>query len=237
MDEKIDCRIVIDLLPSYMDGLLSDYSKQIVVEHIEKCKECKEVFETMGSDISMVQIEENNIETKKIKSFLKKTKIRNIMIGIILASIIFSIAGVSTWGWYKSEYLAATVVVPVEHIEVLEVRDNNDGTVYVKLATNTDFKVTKWKYFEDENDSENFILQAYYPKKIDVMTAQEKSYYEGYSFIIESTIIVDTEYHEFNNLTGTIPMSKGTEPQNEIAKNKIIYRGLGVDETIVIWED
>lgn len=237
MDEKIDCRIVNDLLPNYMDDLLSDYSKQIVGYHIEECKECKEAFETMGSNISMLEIEENNIETKKVKSFLKKTKNRNIMIGIILATIIFSIVGVSSWGWYKSEYLAATVVVPLDHIEVLEVRDNNNGTVYVKIATDTDYKVNSWKWFEDENDTGTIILQASYPKKIEIMTAQEKSQYEGYSLIIEATIVVDTKYHEENNSTGTYPSSKGTEPQNETDKNRIVYRGPDIDETFVIWED
>lgn len=237
MSKMFDCRIIRDLLPNYTDNLLSDYSKNIVEEHLQECKECKEYYKDMSCETSSQSIEENFIEAKKIKRFLNKIKLRNLFIGIILATIAFSIVGVSTWGWYKTEYLADNVVVPVEHVQVLDVTDNNDGTVYIKLATDTDYKVGSWKLMQDKTDLSVFILQMYHAKKADTTTEDEKAQYDGYSFILEATIVVDTNYHEENIYTGTYPSSSGTEPHNRIAKNKIVYRGLDSKEDIVVWEN
>ena len=82
-----------------------------------------------------------------------------------MAAILFSIIGVSTWGWYKTEYLANNIVVPAEYVKVIDVADNNDGTVYIKLAADTDYKVGAWKLIQDENDPSIFILQMYHAKK------------------------------------------------------------------------
>ena len=69
------------------------------------------------------------------------------------------------------------------------------------------------------------------------MTVDEKTQYDGYSFLLEGTIVVDTNYHEENIYTGTYPHSSGTEPQNKNAINKIVYRAQDSGEDIVVWEN
>ena len=41
--EKMNCDIIQDLIPSYIDGICSEASKNCVEEHIENCAECREI--------------------------------------------------------------------------------------------------------------------------------------------------------------------------------------------------
>jgi len=47
MDKKIDCEIVRDLLPSYVDGLTSGATNKAVEEHIADCTDCAEALRRM----------------------------------------------------------------------------------------------------------------------------------------------------------------------------------------------
>ncbi len=39
--KEINCNIIKDILPLYVDGVVSDDTKEIVEEHLEHCEECK----------------------------------------------------------------------------------------------------------------------------------------------------------------------------------------------------
>ena len=41
------CKLVQDLLPSYIDGVTSEDTKNFVEEHLKECKDCKKYFEEM----------------------------------------------------------------------------------------------------------------------------------------------------------------------------------------------
>lgn len=74
MSDKIQCEIVKDLLPSYVDGLVSEVTNEAVEKHIEACTECKRVLDSMRES-SKTSV--NKYDQKEI-DFLKKTRRRNI---------------------------------------------------------------------------------------------------------------------------------------------------------------
>lgn len=43
--QKIHCNIIKDLIPSYIDDLCSDESKELVEEHFKECNNCKKLYE------------------------------------------------------------------------------------------------------------------------------------------------------------------------------------------------
>ena len=45
MKEVKDCKIVQDLLPSYIDGLTNEDTNQYIEEHLKECEECKKKLE------------------------------------------------------------------------------------------------------------------------------------------------------------------------------------------------
>lgn len=48
MDREYPCDIMMDLLPGYIDGILSETGTKVVKEHLEKCGECRLSHEAMA---------------------------------------------------------------------------------------------------------------------------------------------------------------------------------------------
>ncbi len=87
------CYIVRDLLPSYIDGLVSDETKKDVGEHMEDCDDCRTQYEQMKTPIVSEAV---NTDEKEI-NFLKKIKKRTIRnITLIFAALIIGF-GVLAW--------------------------------------------------------------------------------------------------------------------------------------------
>lgn len=80
-----NCKIVQDLLPTYIENLTSEESTRFVEEHLKNCAECKTVFDNMKESIEKDEIENTEI-IKKIKKYKRKIKlIKTIFILAILA--------------------------------------------------------------------------------------------------------------------------------------------------------
>ena len=47
---RITCDVIQDLMPSYVDGILSEDSQALVKEHMEACKECRKMLEIMKEE-------------------------------------------------------------------------------------------------------------------------------------------------------------------------------------------
>ena len=46
----MDCKIILDLLPLYVDGCCSDESARLIEEHLKDCKSCRAALEAMKND-------------------------------------------------------------------------------------------------------------------------------------------------------------------------------------------
>lgn len=88
MGQKINCDIIRDLLPTYIEKMNSESSNKLIEEHLKECSECREIYEEMKKDIHIDTVP----EVKKLKSFLNKTKLAYAM--IILG--ILSAVGIAT---------------------------------------------------------------------------------------------------------------------------------------------
>ena len=73
MKNKLPCDIILDLLPSYVDGLTKDTTNEAVEEHVKECESCKRTLYSMRQP-EMVQ---TNPEEEQEINFLKKTKKRH----------------------------------------------------------------------------------------------------------------------------------------------------------------
>ena len=47
MKNKLDCEIVNDLLPSYIDKLTSEKTTEEITEHLSECESCRQVYRDM----------------------------------------------------------------------------------------------------------------------------------------------------------------------------------------------
>ena len=66
MKNNIDCRIVQDLLPLYVDGLTNEYKTNVIEEHIKECAECARSLSYMKDSNDSLNINPEEV------NFLKK---------------------------------------------------------------------------------------------------------------------------------------------------------------------
>lgn len=87
MSEKIECKIIQDLLPNYIEKLTMEETTMYIEEHLGECKECKRSLEYMQNDAISLNFEKTN--EKEIK-YLKKihNKMENLKRVLILLIII-----------------------------------------------------------------------------------------------------------------------------------------------------
>lgn len=79
MERELACDIVKDLLPLYVDGMVSDVSKKSIENHLEHCTECNEIYQNMAFHLEM---EAPPTEVSDVKRFLKKTKKMYLLYGL-----------------------------------------------------------------------------------------------------------------------------------------------------------
>ena len=68
---KITCNVVRDLIPLYVDDVLSNDSKEIVENHIAECEGCKKYYSQL-KDGATLTAERSRHDQKIIKSIIDK---------------------------------------------------------------------------------------------------------------------------------------------------------------------
>ena len=60
---KLKCSIVEDLMPLYIEDLLSEETKKEIELHLDECEDCKEVYDELKEDVNLEY--EKNIDLKE----------------------------------------------------------------------------------------------------------------------------------------------------------------------------
>jgi len=75
MKNSLDCRIVQDLLPSYVDGLTCEFTNQSVEDHLKECPECFQALQRMKADEIHGVVEKVEVDyLSKVRSKMKSWK-------------------------------------------------------------------------------------------------------------------------------------------------------------------
>jgi hypothetical protein len=95
MKQELDCMIVQDLLPNYIEKLTSDVTNHAVEEHISSCEQCNELLNIMNAEITT----KKTVPKRELK-FLKKIKLTR----LISAVSCILLALICAYMLYTSEY-------------------------------------------------------------------------------------------------------------------------------------
>ena len=101
---KISCDVIRDLLPLYVEDMLSNDSKNIVDEHIEQCESCRDELKKLSGD-EVHSCAVNQIENKSIYDSLNKIRKRisfKIQITVLISVIFTAIVAVGAWDYYDN---------------------------------------------------------------------------------------------------------------------------------------
>lgn len=85
-----NCKIIIDLLPNYIEKLTSRETNKYIQKHLKKCNKCKHILELMDSDIGEDEIEKLNMEYEA-SYFIKVGRIYSILKFIIFTILLILI--------------------------------------------------------------------------------------------------------------------------------------------------
>ena len=88
---KITCEVVKDLLPLYVDDVLSSDSRALVEEHLKTCDECADLCKNMKGNDSLA-ITKNKNDKAAIKKIKKKIQTKRIITALVSALCIAAVA-------------------------------------------------------------------------------------------------------------------------------------------------
>ena len=102
---KITCDVIQDLMPSYVDGILSEDSRALVEEHMGTCQECRKMLEIMKEEQGK---EQNQMRSSAatLKKIRKKLIIRRVLTAAVavILTLIAAAAGYNHW-YFNEKYM------------------------------------------------------------------------------------------------------------------------------------
>lgn len=164
---KVSCNVIQDILPLYVENIVSEDSEQIIEEHLDSCEKCKKYLDEIKSPNTYVQ-KTDEVPMKKLKSLLLRKKIQVIAISVFLSLVVATIIG-------------ANLVSPryFSHSDnIVSLKESNDGIVYATFDDNVSgygissslsddksgyaYHIVAWDSIWDgkimKNDTKNIVL-------------------------------------------------------------------------------
>ena len=153
--KQVNCEIIKDLLPSYIDNVSSKSTNDLVEEHIKDCKGCQTKLKEMNKEVDIKPLYNQEEQIDYLKGY-RKNKIMTIIFTIILT---IDIIGVGILA-YQLIVNYVDIFADVNDIEVLQQKQiyNWEGEEYI----NFDITPKKCKVMFNEckeiDDKGNIIL-------------------------------------------------------------------------------
>lgn len=141
----IECAVIRDLLPLYVDDVLSIESKALVNEHLASCEKCKQEFSKMqNSEIKVNIHDKDSAKIDALKLMKKKLLRKNVMVslGSITVLIVF-VLGIFNW------VLLPQTPIPYEdglvQVEVNTAKVARDDNGYLMVITDQNSTITDYE--------------------------------------------------------------------------------------------
>ncbi|MGE5627982.1 MAG: zf-HC2 domain-containing protein [Solirubrobacterales bacterium] len=127
---KYPCELVEDLLPLYVEGEVSDSTKEIVEEHIKECEKCRELLKEYKNDEIKVEELIDLPEAHTFKRWMKKLKIWGFaaLIIIVIAGIAAGVIGYKAGESAKNDTLKLKTIVETFNKGGLNVKEDNSNS-------------------------------------------------------------------------------------------------------------
>lgn len=136
---KVTCNVIKDVLPLYLENMLSDDSCIMVEEHIEQCQECKNYLNEMRT-FNEMPVDRNTSPLLKIKSTLRKKKIQTAIFSMMFSIMLFVIT---------IAFLTAPEYIPYSERSVT-INEIGNGSVLAQFE-DTVYEYDINRYLTDDN--------------------------------------------------------------------------------------
>lgn len=110
----MNCNIIKDLIPLYIDGCCSKESNRIVEEHIKNCEDCKNLYEDMKSPSDIIGVSESPKAFSKLNDW-KASVLQSVLLFFSFGMITIGVAleartpsGIGNGFWAMNLIIPAT---------------------------------------------------------------------------------------------------------------------------------
>lgn len=120
---SISCDVIKDLIPLYVEDMVSEESARLVEEHLETCEDCRSLLNELKQQ-EHFPADKNGMPLRKIKSSLRKKKVLTILLTFVF-TLLISVIGFA--------FLTVPNYIPYSE-DMLNVRELADGSVMVEFS-------------------------------------------------------------------------------------------------------
>jgi len=183
---KNECMIVKDLLPLYIENLVSDETRAFVDEHLTCCDDCRKLLERNQTS-PLIKGDAGTVPLKIVKKQLKQHKLKSVLLSVVLVMAIL----ITGFG-----YLTAPQFVPYSE-DLLSVSEKEDGTIIISFSKDkvTGFDINDQVRSDDGNEIVLFVngwkttwdLFISYRDPGDIIISGEDGAYIGAIFYLPNT--------------------------------------------------
>ncbi len=207
---KNECEIIKDLMPNYIEDVISKETKEFVENHIQKCSNCKKILDELQKE----KVNENNKNNLKEFSEINYLKKYNTRINIFkFIAIILIIAITSMWGYilYRNYCNKKNYEYAYNHYEYVH---NIVATAYENVE----------KFKENENlsfikyigvDSQSFYYKDGKFKQEWVTKDENKIIWTKYGIMVEDGYDMIQFHGENNYAAGHFNFSNDKKPKDK----------------------
>lgn len=141
---KINCGIVRDLLPLYVEGLAGEESRAAVEEHMEECGECRKIYGEMSGPKPQVHYDREPAESfeRYVKKEKRNLRCKTALITTAVVLLVVAVRLAAVGG------LVAFLALDSRKAEIFEDTDVNHYERYMGEKAEEEYK-DKWGMRED----------------------------------------------------------------------------------------
>ena len=85
-DDNLDCNVIMDLLPLYVDECCSEESERLVAEHLEACESCRKIYDQMRETCQTYAKKPNSVKLHRVSDW-KASVLQSVMLFVSFAII------------------------------------------------------------------------------------------------------------------------------------------------------
>lgn len=174
----MNCNIVKDLIPLYIDGCCSEESKSIVEEHIKVCDECKKLFEDMKAPSDMVAVSKAPITFSKLNGW-KASVLQSVLLFLSFALITIGVSleartpsGIANGFWAFNLVIPATgFMLSLANWYFVRVYKNRKSFSNYSLVATIVITICAyiWSGFHYEMDLLGLLAECHFVEFLDIM--------------------------------------------------------------------
>lgn len=190
----MECSIIRDLFPSYIDGLTSGESNHIIEEHLRECAECREYLKGMKAELASVRyVEVNKAQAKAEIGVFKKVRKRMFYAVFMTALVVTILCTI-----YEAYFVGGVSTLPGD-VDVTY--ENVDGAVIVGLIPKKKDVYIQGGYSGISEDGLTVIPINYRVNPLTI-PQERRGCYLRYIFRDDGTVIYEDSYGDLMETQG-----------------------------------